>query len=196
MSSSRWHKKEGVQDNCAQSMSEEGRYFLPPPSCFLISGDLPWTVQEKHKCTSVFPSNPPSCPTRIESSVRTLTKTGFLWQIVLMAVNSSCILLPAATSSCMLFLYYVSSFITIFPSFSCQLQKLALWWIMFLIWGVVIMFEKLKMAEVLVQSGRNYERGAGDFRHCSISSSRLGRAVMCSLACEGTCHAHTCHSGP
>lgn len=56
------------------------------------------------------------------------------------------------------------------------------------------MFEELKRAEALVQSGRNYERGAGDFRYCSISSSRLGRVVICSLACEGTCHAHTCHS--
>lgn len=32
------------------------------------------------------------------------------------------------------------------------------------------------MAEALIQSGRNYEWGAGDFRYCSISSSRLGRA--------------------
>lgn len=58
------------------------------------------------------------------------------------------------------------------------------------------MFEELKMAEALVLSGRNYEWGAGDFSYCSSSASRLGRAVICSLACEGTCHAHTCHSRP
>lgn len=57
------------------------------------------------------------------------------------------------------------------------------------------MFEKLKMTEALLQSGRNYERGAGDFRHRFISASRLGRGVACSLAGEETCHALTCRSG-
>lgn len=36
---------------------------------------------------------------------RTSTKTVFLWQVVLMTVNSVCILLPAANSSCTLCLY-------------------------------------------------------------------------------------------
>lgn len=58
------------------------------------------------------------------------------------------------------------------------------------------MFEELKMAEALVLSGRNCEWGAGDFRYCSSSASRLGRAVICSLACEGTCPAHACPSKP
>lgn len=42
------------------------------------------------------------------------------------------------------------------------------------------MFEKLKMVEVLVQSRRDYERGAGDFRHCCTSASRLGK-LLCVL---------------
>lgn len=59
--------------------------------------------------------------------------------------------------------------------------------------GVVIVVEKLKMTEAVLQSGRNYERGAGDF---IISDSRLGRGVLCSLAGEDTCHTLNHHSGP
>lgn len=58
------------------------------------------------------------------------------------------------------------------------------------------MFKKLKMAEALLQSGRNYERGAGDFKHSFVSASRIGQGIVCSLAGEETCHALTRCSGP
>ena len=110
-----------------------GRCFVPLPCQFQTHGDLPWTLQEKHGCTSVFPSSPPSCPIRTEMFIKTSKKDKFPWQVLLTAVN--CILLPAADSSCMLCLYYVSFFITIFPCFSCQLAKLTPWWTVFFMEG-------------------------------------------------------------
>lgn len=61
---------------------------------------------------------------------------------------------------------------------------------------VVIMFEKLKTTKAPLQSGRNYQRGTGDFRHCFISASRFGRGTVCSLVGEDTCHALTPYSRP
>jgi len=58
------------------------------------------------------------------------------------------------------------------------------------------MFEKLKMTEALIESGRNCGPDAGGFRHCFISPSRPGRGSVCSLAGEETCHTLTHHSGP
>lgn len=153
-------------------------------------------LQEKQGCTSVFPSNPPSGPISTELLVRTFKNPIFPWQVHLNGCKfqlysfSSCEFQLYALPLLCLHLYHCIPMLFMSTSkINTMVDS-----VFHGGWGVVvIVVEKLKMAEALLPSGRNYERGAGDF---IISASRLGRGVLCSLAGEDTCHALNHHSGP